>query len=101
MLIFLAGVAFLLLLVIVGEQAATRVFHSGADRYFDRCAVCEKRFPRPSGIPLTMCPFGHPIAAVVVKREPFDPVAITVVALCAGFVAVAVTLTLIGVAAPP
>ena len=101
MLIFLAGVAFLLILVIAGEQAGTRLFHGGSDRYFERCPVCERRYLRASVATRGLCPLGHQLESAAPAREGLNPIAVTVAALCAGFVVVAVMLTLVGVAGPP
>ncbi len=101
MLIFLASLAFLLMLLVIGERAGTRVWHGGTDRYFDHCATCDARYPRPAAIPRPVCPRGHPMTGVV--AEPHSPTrrGVAFIALCAGFIVVALVLTATGVVPPP
>ncbi len=101
MLIFIASVVFLLMLLAIGERAGTQLWHGGSSRYFDHCATCEARYPRPAGVAREVCPQGHTMTSVV--AEPHSPGARTAVfiALCAGFIVVAVLLTATGVVPPP
>jgi hypothetical protein len=101
MLIFLAGVAFLLMLLAVGDRAGAQLWHGGTHRFFDYCATCDVRFGRPAGIARLICPHGHVMSAVI--AEPHTPPArgITLIGVCAGFIAVALVLTLTGVVHAP
>jgi hypothetical protein len=96
-LIYLAGVAVLLILLVLGERASTHLFHGGANRYFDHCATCDARYPRPAGIARLICPRGHLMTAVVVEPHTPHPGGNALIAVCAGFIVVAAILTLTGV----
>jgi hypothetical protein len=95
-LIFLAGVAFLLMLLALGERAATQLWHGGANRYFDYCSTCDVRFPRPAGIARLICPHGHVMSAVIVEPHTPRTRGIAFIAVCAGFIVVALLLTVTG-----
>ncbi len=101
MLIFLASLAFLLMLLVIGERAGTRVWHGGADRYFDHCATCDARYPRPAALAREVCPRGHRITGVIAEPHSSSGLGLAVIALCAGFIAVAVVLTAVGAVPPP
>ena len=100
MLIFLAGVALLVILIIAGERAGEHVRRAGPDRFFDHCAVCDVRYPRPAAVARDVCPRGHVLEPAVAPRSS-SGAGNAVMALCAGFILVAVVLTLLGVVAPP
>lgn len=101
MLILLASVAFLLMLLAIGERAGAHVWHGGADRYFDHCASCGTRYPRPAGLAREICPHGHRMTAVVAERHGPSGRGIAFIAVCAGFIVVAVVLTATGIVPPP
>jgi hypothetical protein len=101
LLIFLASLAFLLMLLAIGERAGTRVWHGGPDRYFDHCATCDARYPRPAAVPRAICPHGHPMTGVVAEPHGQGGRGAAFIALCAGFIVVAIVLTAAGVVPPP
>jgi hypothetical protein len=101
MLIFLAGVALLLILAVLGERAGAHVWHGGTHRYFDECPICDKRYARPAGVARLICPQGHLMTAVVAEPHTPHPRGNALIALCAGFIAVALFLTFVGVVPPP
>ncbi|MDQ6856257.1 MAG: hypothetical protein M3Z57_04205 [Candidatus Dormibacteraeota bacterium] len=101
MLIFLASLAFLLMLLAIGERAGSHVWHGGSSRYFDHCATCESRYPRPAAVPREVCPQGHPITGFTAEPRPRTARGSAFIALCAGFIAVALVLTAAGVVPPP
>jgi hypothetical protein len=100
-LIFLASLAFLLMLLVIGERAGAHVWHGGADRYFDHCATCDARYPRPAAPVREVCPRGHRMTGVVAERHSSSGLGVAVIALCAGFIVVALVLTAAGVVPPP
>ena len=69
MLIFLAGGAFLLMLLALGDRAAARLWQGGASRYFDYCDSCDARYARPAGVRRLICPHGHLMSAVIVAAS--------------------------------
>jgi hypothetical protein len=101
MLIFLAGLAALLMLLMMGERAATHVWHGGSQQYFDYCATCDVRYGRPAGVPRPICPQGHGMTAVVAEPHTPRPRSNAAIALCAGFILVVVLLTAAGVVQLP
>lgn len=101
MLIFLACVAFLLMLFALAERVTPQVWHGGRHRYLDRCEECGVDYPRPAAIQRLICPRGHVMSAVVVEPHTPRPRGLTFVALCAGFIVVALLLTAAGVVPPP
>ncbi len=101
MLILLAGVAFLVMLLIIGERAGAHVWHGGSGRYFDHCATCDARYPRPAGLAREVCPHGHAMTSVIAERHTQSSRGIAFIALCAGFIAVAVILNATGVVPSP
>jgi hypothetical protein len=100
-LIFLAGFAFLLMLIALGDWAAPHLWHGGSHRYLDHCAECHVDSPRPAGIQRLICPRGHVMSAVVAERHTPGPRNVGFVAVCAGFIVVALVLTAAGVVPPP
>jgi hypothetical protein len=100
-LIFLAALAFLVMLFALGERAAPRVWHGGRHRYLDRCEECGVDYPRPAAIQRLICPRGHVMSAVVAEPHPPQRGGLGLVALCAGFIVVAIILTETGVVPPP
>jgi hypothetical protein len=100
-LIFLAGLAFLLMLFALAEHAAPHVWHGGRHRYLDHCEECDVDYPRPAAVQRLICPRGHVMSAVVAEPHSPRPRGLGFVALCAGFIVVAVILTATGVAPPP
>lgn len=101
MLIFLAALAFLLMLVALGERAAPHVWHGGRQQYLDRCDTCNVDYPRPAALQRVICPRGHVISAVVMEPHTPDPRGLGFVAVCAGFIVVALILTAAGVVPAP
>jgi hypothetical protein len=101
MLIFLAGVALLVMLVLLGERAGAHLFHGGTHRYFDHCATCSVDYPRPAGLQRLVCPHGHVMSAVVAAPHTPRPHGDATIAVCAGFIVVTVVLTVTGVVPPP
>ena len=101
MLIFLAALAALLMLLMLGDRAAMHVGHGGLDRFFDYCAACEVRYARPAEMQLHVCPQGHLISDALV--EPHGPRSIgnALIAACAGFAGIALLLTVAGVSQWP
>lgn len=101
MLIFLAVLALLLMLFALGERASTHVWHGGSERYLDYCADCDVRYPRPAAMQRLICPHGHVMSAVI--AEPHTPRlrGTMFIALCAGFIVVALILTAAGVVPSP
>ena len=83
MLIFLAGLAFLIMLLVIGNHVATHMWHAG-DRFLDYCADCDVRYPRPAGIQRLICPHGHVMMAVVAEQRPTRPLSVGLLAVCAG-----------------
>jgi hypothetical protein len=100
-LIFLAGLAFLLMLFALGERAAPHVWHGGRHRYLDHCGECGIDYPRPAALQRVICPRGHVMSAVVAESHTPHPGGLGVIAVCAGFIVVAVVLTAAGVVPPP
>ncbi|MEO8899600.1 MAG: hypothetical protein ABI352_04425 [Candidatus Dormibacter sp.] len=100
MLIFLAALAFLLMLFALGERAAPHVWHGGRHRYLDRCEECGVDYPRPAAIQRLICPRGHVMSAVVAEPHTPQRGGLGFVALCAGFIVVALILTGTGVVPP-
>ncbi len=101
MLIFLASLAFLLMLIAIGERAGRHVWHGGSSRYFDHCATCDARYPRPAAIPRELCPRGHPMTGVIAEPHTQNARGVAFIALCAGFIVVALVLTAVGLVPPP
>lgn len=101
MLIFLASLAFLLMLLTIGERAGSHVWHGGSSRYFDHCATCDARYPRPAALPREVCPHGHPMTGVIAEPHTQSARGLVLIALCAGFIVVALVLTAAGVVPPP
>ena len=101
MLIFLAGVALLVMLLVLGERAGVHLFHGGPHRYFDQCATCDLRYPRPAGLQRLICPHGHVMTAVVAEPHSTGRGGTALIALCAGFIVIALVLTATGVVPPP
>lgn len=101
MLIFLAGLALLLMLIVLGGRASTQVWHGGSNRYLDRCETCGVDYPRPAGLQRVICPHGHVMSAVVSEPHSASRGSMVFVALCAGFIIVALALTAAGVVPPP
>jgi hypothetical protein len=58
-------------------------------------------YPRPAGIQRLICPRGHVMSAVVAERHTPGPRNVGFVAVCAGFIVVALVLTAAGVVPPP
>jgi hypothetical protein len=100
-LIFVAGVVFLLMLLAIGERAGAHVWHGGSERFFDHCAMCDARYPRPAGIARVVCPRGHVMTAVIAEPHSHGAGGLAFIALGAGFIAVAVVLTAAGIVPPP
>jgi len=82
---------FLLLLVLLGERAGSRLWSGGADRVFFFCAECDLRYPRhelqaPAAL---RCPAGH-----TVVRKPAGGIDLGLVGICAclGFLCAATAL---------
>lgn len=101
MLIFLAGLAFLLMLIALSDWAAPHLWHGGSHRYLDHCEECGVDYPRPAAIQRLICPRGHVMSAVVAEPHMPRPHILGFVALCAGFIVVALVLTAAGVVPPP
>lgn len=101
MLIFLAGLALLLMLFFLGQRAGAQVWHGGSHRYLDHCASCDANYARPAGVQRLICPQGHAMSAVVTEAHTTKGHSLVLAALCAGFACVAVVLTAIGVVPPP
>lgn len=101
MLIFLAGLAVLVVLLVLGERAGAHLFHGGGSRYFDHCTPCDARYPRISGLARPTCPRGHPIDTVVTEAHHTSLAGTVVIALCAGFAVVVMVLTISGVTPLP
>ena len=101
MLIFLAGLAFLLVIFVIGEHAATHVWHGGSHRLLDRCDSCDHDYPRPAGMQRVICPQGHVISAVVAERHTPRPRGMVFAAVCIGFIVVALVLTAAGIVPAP
>lgn len=97
MIIFLGGLAALLALAGLGGRAATHLWHHGGDGYFDRCEVCERRYPRLNGTPLTTCPQGHSVTPRPMTPDSNSHAGTVFIALCAGFAIVVLALTVTGV----
>jgi hypothetical protein len=100
-LIFLAGVAFLLMLIALGELAGSHFWRSGGNPYVDHCATCEKSYPRPAGLPWDVCPQGHVINRPKDVPRTQTHRSVVFIALCAGFIAVAIILTAAGFVSGP
>jgi hypothetical protein len=100
-LIFLAGLALLLMLFFLGERASLQVWHGGSHRYFDRCEDCKRNYARPAGVQRLICPEGHVMSAVVAEEHSPRRHGLVLAALCAGFAIVALALTAAGVVPPP
>jgi hypothetical protein len=100
-LIFLAGVAFLLMLIAVGELAGSHFWRGGGNRYVDHCATCGKSYPRPAGLPWDVCPQGHVINRPKEEPNTQSHRSIVFIALCAGFIVVAIVLTAAGFVGGP
>jgi hypothetical protein len=83
--IFLAGLAVLLALAVLGGRAGTHLFHHGDDEYLVRCDACARRYPRPDVIEHSVCPAGHELPARTVEHDVHSPTLTIVVALCLGF----------------
>jgi hypothetical protein len=96
-----AGVAFLLMLLALGERAGTHVWHGGSNRYLDHCATCNTSYSRPAGVPQPLCPQGHGLTAVIVEPHTPRTRGIAFIAVCAGFIVVALLLTAAGVVSSP
>ncbi len=101
MLIFLAGVALFVMLIALGERAGWHLFHGGSHRHLDHCATCDVRYPRPAGLQRLICPHGHVMTGVVAEPHTTSPGGTALIALCAGFVVIAVALTITGVVPSP
>lgn len=101
MLILLASIAFLLMLLAIGELAGTQLWHGGANRYVDHCATCDAQYRRPAGIARDTCPHGHPMTAVVAEPHSQGSRSVMFIAVCAGFILVALILTAAGIVPPP
>jgi hypothetical protein len=100
-LIFLAGLAFLLMLFALAERAAPHVWHGGRHRYLDHCEECGIDYRRPAALQRLICPHGHLMSAVVAESHTPQPGGLAFVAVCAGFIVVAVVLTATGVVPSP
>jgi hypothetical protein len=100
-LIFLAALAFLLMLFALGERASLRVWDGGRHRYLDRCEECGVDYPRPAAVQRLICPRGHVMSAVVAEARTDRPQSLGFVAVCAGFILVALILTATGVVPLP
>lgn len=98
---FLAGLAFLLMLIALGERAASHVWHGGRHRYLDHCEECGIYYPRPAALQRLICPRGHVMSAVVAEPHTPQSGGLGFVAVCAGFIVVALVLTAAGVVPPP
>jgi hypothetical protein len=100
-LIFLAGVAFLLMLIALGELGGSHFWRGSPNRYVDHCATCGKSYPRPAGLPWDVCPQGHVINHP--NEEPHTQThrSVVFIALCAGFIVVAIILTAAGFVSGP
>ena len=96
MLIFLAGLAVLLALAVLGSRASTSLFRHGEDPFFVRCDVCERRYPRSAGTVLAACPAGHPLTAPAAAPRPHSAAGTLFVALCLGFAIAVVVLAVTG-----
>lgn len=101
MLIFLAGLAVLLMVFFLGERASAQVWHGGSHRFFDRCETCDVNYTRPAGVQRLICPHGHVISVVVAEQHSPRRHGLVFAALCAGFAVVALALTAAGVVPPP
>lgn len=101
MLIFLAGLALLLMLFFLGERAGAQVWHGGSNRYLDHCDTCDTNYNRPAGVQRLICPHGHVMSAVVTEQHSTRRHSLVLAALCAGFASVALALTAAGVVPPP
>jgi hypothetical protein len=94
-LIFLTGVVFLVMLLAIGERAGAHLFH-GANRYLDYCATCGQSYPRPAGRQRVICPRGHVMTHLITEPRTQTRRGIVFIALCAGFIVVAIILTAAG-----
>lgn len=101
MLIFLAGLAFLLLIFALGDRAAAQVWHGGSHRFLDRCDACERDYARPGGMQRVICPHGHVMSAVVAERHTPHPRGMALAGVCIGFLIVALVLMAAGVVPQP
>ena len=101
MLIFLAGLALLLILFTLGEVAAPHVWHGGSRRILDRCPTCDRNYPRPAGLQRMFCPHGHAMTALVAEPHTPAPGSFAFIAVCAGFILITLVLTVAGVVPLP
>jgi hypothetical protein len=99
-LIFLASLVFLVMLLVIGERAGAHLFH-GANRYLDYCATCGQSYPRPAGLQRVICPRGHVMTHLITEPHTQTRRGIVFIALCAGFIMVAIILTAAGVVSLP
>ena len=97
MIVFLAGLAVLLALAVLGGRVSTHLVQQGGDRYFDHCDICERRYPRLAGVPLTQCPQGHTFTSAIPGPHRHSRAGTLFIALCAGFALVVVALSIAGV----
>jgi hypothetical protein len=96
MLIFLASIVFLLMLIALGERAGAHLWHGGATRYLDHCATCGISYPRPAGLQRVICPHGHVMTHLIAEPHTQTRRGLVFIAICAGFVVVAIILTAAG-----
>ncbi len=100
MLIFLASLVFLVMLLVIGERAGAHLFH-GASQYLDYCATCGQSYPRPAGLQRVICPRGHVMTHMIAQPRTQTRRGIVFIALCAGFILVAILLAAAGVVSLP
>lgn len=101
MLIGAAGLAFLVILVVIGERAGSRLWHAGLMHRLDYCERCDLRYPQVAGESRASCPEGHPLAAAM--HAPWDRhrEGNAVIAVCVCFITAVLILSFTGVIHTP